>query len=132
MSQRSYHAHRFQIMLNPLKGANRIVTPKLLSPGATIFAPVGRMALTNYVSQSIICTFIFYGTGLGLGGQIGPAIYFPIGIVVYCTQMVFSRYWLKYFQFGPLEWLWRILTYGQWLSLIRKSIARERTLRTGI
>lgn len=96
-----------------------------------IFAPVGRMALTNYVSQSIICTFIFYGTGLGLGGQIGPAIYFPIGIMVYCTQIVFSRYWLKYFQFGPLEWLWRILTYGQWLSLTKKSIARERSL-TGI
>ena len=78
-----------------------------------IFAPVGRMALTNYVSQSMICMFIFYGVGLRLGGTVGPTIYIPIGIAVYCLQIFLSRIWLKHFDFGPLEWLWRTFTYGK-------------------
>jgi len=89
-----------------------------------IFAPVGRMALTNYVSQSVICTFIFKGIGFGLGGTVGPTIYIPIGILVYCLQIFLSRIWLKHFEFGPLEWLWRTLTYGKRFPLMtRPSVA---------
>ena len=83
--------------------------------GATltrVFAPVGRMALSNYVGQSVICTLIFYGTGLGLGGTMGPAQYLPLGLAVYAIQVVFSRLWLANHQYGPLEWVWRVLTYG--------------------
>ncbi|HEX9422253.1 MAG TPA: DUF418 domain-containing protein [Pyrinomonadaceae bacterium] len=54
------------------------------------FAPVGRMALTNYVGQSVICTLIFYGTGLGLGGKMGPTLYLPVGFVVYLFQIVWK------------------------------------------
>lgn len=86
-----------------------------------IFAPVGRMALTNYVSQSVICTLIFYNTGFGLGGAVGPAIYFPIGILIYLAQIFFSRFWLSYFAYGPLEWIWRMLTYGKWLGIATKN-----------
>jgi uncharacterized protein len=78
-----------------------------------VFAPVGRMALTNYVSQSFFNMFIFYSVGLALGGKVGPTIYIPIGILIYCVQILMSRIWLKHFQFGPLEWLWRMLTYGK-------------------
>lgn len=84
------------------------------------FAPVGRMALSNYVGQSVICTLIFYGTGLGLGGTMGPTLYLPIGFVVYGLQVVASRLWLDHFRFGPLEWLWRMLTYGEWIRLTKR------------
>ena len=83
------------------------------------FAPVGRMALTNYVGQSVICTLIFYGTGLGLGGRMGPTLYLPIGFAVYIAQIFLSRLWLNRFQFGPLEWVWRMLTYGSWVPLMK-------------
>jgi len=85
------------------------------------FAPVGRMALTNYVGQSVICTLLFYGTGLGLGGTIGPTLYLPIGFAVYAAQVVTSAWWLQRFRYGPLEWLWRMLTYGEWLPLARRT-----------
>ncbi|MGI9067932.1 MAG: DUF418 domain-containing protein [Pyrinomonadaceae bacterium] len=85
------------------------------------FAPVGRMALTNYVGQSVICTLIFYGTGLGLGGRMGPTLYLPIGFAVYLAQVAFSRLWLDRFQFGPLEWIWRMLTYGSWVPLTKQA-----------
>ncbi len=83
------------------------------------FAPVGRMALTNYVGQSVICTFIFYGTGFGLGGKMGPTLYLPVGFAVYLFQVMASRVWLSRFRFGPLEWLWRMLTYGSWIPLTK-------------
>ncbi|MDQ3486556.1 MAG: DUF418 domain-containing protein [Acidobacteriota bacterium] len=83
------------------------------------FAPVGRMALTNYVGQSVICSLIFYGTGLGLGGSMGPTYYLPIGFAVYAVQVLVSRLWLDRFTFGPLEWVWRMLTYGQRVPLTR-------------
>jgi uncharacterized protein len=85
------------------------------------FAPVGRMALTNYVGQSVICTLIFYGTGLGLGGSMGTTYYLPIGFAVYAAQVLASRLWLEHFSFGPLEWVWRMLTYGQRVPLTRST-----------
>jgi len=80
-------------------------------------APVGRMALTNYLMQSIICIILFYGIGFGLGGNIGPAIFFPIGIGIYSLQILYSTWWMKHFNYGPLEWIWRMLTYGKYLRL---------------
>lgn len=81
------------------------------------FAPMGQMALTNYIMQSLICIFIFYGLGLGFGGHIGPSVYFPIAFGIYLLQVVYSRVWLKYFRYGPLEWIWRQLTYGKRLKI---------------
>lgn len=78
------------------------------------FAPYGRMALTNYVMQSIIGTFIYFGWGLGYIGQFGALICFLMGIGVIIIQTVFSKYWLKSFKYGPLEWLWRCGTYLKW------------------
>ncbi len=81
----------------------------LLAP----FAAVGRMALTNYVLQSLICTTIFYGYGLGLYGRMSAPGGLVLSIFVYTLQVVFSYGWLRAFRYGPLEWLWRSLTYAR-------------------
>jgi uncharacterized protein len=78
------------------------------------FAPMGRMAFTNYVCQSVVLSFIFYGFGLGLFGKIGWAYGFVITLVIYFAQLFLSRWWLNRFKFGPLEWLWRVLMYGRY------------------
>jgi len=75
------------------------------------FAPYGRMALTNYVFQSIIFTFILFGWGLGYLGELRQAYTFLIALVFIAFQMWFSRFWLQHFKYGPLEWLWRSLTF---------------------
>lgn len=76
-------------------------------------APVGRMALTNYLLQSVICTTLFYGYGFGLFGKMGAAAGLVLTLAIYALQIVWSRWWLARFQFGPVEWLWRTLTYGR-------------------
>lgn len=73
--------------------------------------PVGRMALTNYLMQSVIATFIFYGHGLGLFGTVGRAEQWLYILGIWAFQIVFSKWWLSKFKFGPMEWLWRSLTY---------------------
>ncbi len=72
---------------------------------------VGRTALSNYLLQSLVCTTIFYGYGLGLFGQVGPAAGAALAVAVYAIQIPLSVWWLRRFQFGPMEWLWRSLTY---------------------
>lgn len=82
-----------------------------------VFAPAGRMALTNYLMQTVIGIIIYYGVGFGLGAKFGPTIYYPIAIAVFCLQIPLSKLWLTYFRFGPLEWIWRMLTYGKVMPL---------------
>ncbi|ABQ88880.1 DUF418 domain-containing protein [Roseiflexus sp. RS-1] len=76
-------------------------------------AAAGRMALSNYITQSIICTLIFYSYGLGLFGQVGAFIGLVISVTIWLVQLGVSVVWLKRFRFGPLEWAWRSLTYGK-------------------
>ncbi len=76
-------------------------------------AAVGRMALTNYIAQSLIGVFIFYGIGLGLFGEVERIWQFVITLCVWALQIVWSKPWLDRNAFGPLEWLWRSLTYGK-------------------
>ena len=75
-------------------------------------APLGRMAFTNYLAQSLIFGWIFYGYGLGLFGRLGVASALAIGIAVYIGQVFFSGWWLRRYRYGPVEWLWRTLMYG--------------------
>jgi uncharacterized protein len=77
------------------------------------FSYVGRMALTNYLLQSLIFTTVFYSYGLGLYGRSGPLVDVPLAIVVYGLQIPFSMWWLKEHRYGPMEWVWRRLTYGR-------------------
>ncbi len=80
-------------------------------------SPLGRMALTNYISHSVILTSIFYGYAGGMFGQISRSEQVGIVVVILFCQAVFCHFWLKYFRFGPLEWLWRSITYLQWQPL---------------
>ena len=80
-------------------------------------AAVGRMALTNYLLQSLVATTIFYGYGFGLFGQIGPAIGILYTLAIFTAQIPLSVWWMGRFQFGPVEWLWRTLTYLRWQPL---------------
>ncbi|HAZ27724.1 TPA: hypothetical protein DCY67_03775, partial [Candidatus Acetothermia bacterium] len=81
------------------------------------FVPVGRMPLTTYLMQSVIATFLFYGYGLGLAGQVGAAAGVLLTVGIFAAQMVFSWLWLKSFALGPAEWLWRRLMYGRGVRL---------------
>ncbi len=81
---------------------------------------VGRMALTNYVLQSVLCSLIFNGYGLGLYEKVGTAGLLGISVAIFMLQVSLSRWWLTRFQFGPLEWLWRSLTYMQKQPFRRK------------
>ncbi|MEA5260019.1 DUF418 domain-containing protein [Arcicella aquatica] len=78
------------------------------------FAAIGKMALTNYLLQSAIGILLFYGIGFGLAGEISPAWCYVIGIVIFSLQIVFSKWWLSKFKYGPMEWLWRSATYLRW------------------
>src|SRR6056297_2761753 len=75
------------------------------------FAPVGRMALTNYILQSLICTSIFYGYGLGLIGRFPPVFILPLAICIFGLQVYTSEWYFKKYKMGPLEKLWRVGTY---------------------
>ena len=80
---------------------------KILNP----FKYVGRMALTNYLLQSIIFTTIMYSYGFGMFGSFQPWQLIIFAVLVFTIQLYFSKIWLQYFQFGPMEWIWRKLTY---------------------
>ncbi|WP_431121198.1 DUF418 domain-containing protein [Flagellimonas flava] len=78
-----------------------------------LFAPVGKMALTNYLVQSVFGFLIFYGIGLGFYGKMGPTLCIVLTTLIFIVQICYSKWWLNRFRFGPAEWLWRSLTYGK-------------------
>lgn len=82
-----------------------------------VLAPVGRMALTNYLLQTAVCLSVFYGAGLGIGPRCGLVGIFSAWILLFGAQIIFSRWWLSRYRFGPMEWLWRSLTYARWQPL---------------
>ncbi len=75
------------------------------------FAPVGQMALSSYVGQTLIGVLLFFGFGLGLLGRFGNSVTIPVGLAVFTLQVWACRSWLERFRFGPLEWAWRSLTW---------------------
>ncbi|MEO5510785.1 MAG: DUF418 domain-containing protein [Longimicrobiales bacterium] len=78
-----------------------------------VFAPVGRMALTNYLMQSAICVLLTRGFGFGLWWQVGATAAMGVAAAVFLVQILASTLWLSRFRFGPAEWVWRRLTYGR-------------------
>ncbi len=79
----------------------------------TAVGSAGRMALSNYLLQSLVCTTLFYSYGLGWYGSVGRAAGLALAGLIYTAQLAFSAWWLRQFRFGPAEWVWRSLTYGQ-------------------
>ena len=94
---------RFGSWLNPLRAA-------------------GRMSLTNYLSQAIICSFLFNGWGLGWYGSVGPFVCFLIVVTIFAVQVWLSNWWMRHFRYGPAEWLLRSWTYLQWPPVQAKKI----------
>ena len=82
-----------------------------------LLAAAGRMALSNYLAQSVIFSVMFFG--FGLFGKLGSAVTAMLGVAVFAGQLITSRLWLQRYQFGPAEWFWRSLTYGRWQPLRR-------------
>ncbi len=91
----------------------RLLSSESWSRRLSKFAPMGRMALTNYIMHSVILSTVFYGYAGGMYGQISRAPQMLIVVAIILFQLYFSMWWLKRYRFGPLEWLWRSLTYKQ-------------------
>ncbi len=91
----------------------RVAPARILST----LAPAGRMALTNYLTHSVVFTLLFYGYGLGLYGEYGRAATTVMALVLFAAQVWFSGWWLERYRIGPMEWLWRTMTYGRVQSL---------------
>ena len=80
-----------------------------------MFAPLGQLAFTSYLTQSVVLSVLFYGWGFGLFGQLGEAQGASLAVLLFAAQAVFSAWWLRSHRFGPVERLWRSFTYGAWL-----------------
>jgi uncharacterized protein len=89
------------------------------APFTRRLAAAGQMAFTNYLMHSVICTTIFYGHGFGLFGRVERLGQFALAVVIWVVQLFVSPLWLRYFRFGPAEWLWRSLTYLQLQPFVR-------------
>lgn len=84
------------------------------------FASIGKMALTSYLFQTLVGLLLFYGVGLGLTGKTAPWLNWVIALVFFSIQVICSSWWLKRFQYGPLEWLWRSATYFKWYPMSKQ------------
>ena len=85
------------------------------------------MPLTNYLMQTLICTTLFYGWGFGLWGQVGPAAELLLALAIFFgVQVPLSLWWLRHFETGPLESLWRLLTYGRRPAVRPSSVVGAR------
>lgn len=101
----------------PLLAIGYAATIALLVVGGrrlvTVFGPVGRMALTNYLMHSVVCVTFAYGFGFGLWWRVGASTAMAIAGLIIAVQIPLSAWWLSRYRFGPVEWVWRRLTYGR-------------------
>ncbi len=130
-------ANSLRILSAPLVSLGYIAVIILLSRRVVwlqVLAPVGRMALTNYLVQSLVLSLFFFGYGLGLFNQVSIPVRYILVVVIYAGQVLISAYWLKIFRFGPLEWAWRSLTYQKWQPFIfeKKMEGRQMNLYRNI
>jgi len=80
-------------------------------------APAGRMSLSGYLGQSLVCSLVFCGYGLGMYGRIGPARGALLAAAIFAVQLPLCALWLRFFRYGPVEWLWRMAAYGRALPM---------------
>ncbi len=108
-----YTLQRPAIMVAYVSGLLLLATAGRLPRWTAKLALAGRMPLTNYIAQSLICTTLFYAHGFGLYNHVGPAGGFAIAIAIYSLQLEASAWWLRRHAYGPIEWMWRAMTYGR-------------------
>ena len=115
----TYHFGRLFIALGYLGLIIVLIKLRKFSSLKFRLACVGRMALTNYLMHSVIALFIFSGAGLGLLGKFSWSQLYLVVALIWALQLYISPLWLKYFYFGPIEWLWRLLTYLEIPKMLR-------------
>jgi uncharacterized membrane protein YeiB len=94
---------------------------EILRRPLSLFAAPGRLALTTYLSQTVVGLGLFYGIGFGMCGTISLTARLATALVVFGVQVVAARLWLRSFRYGPIEWAWRCFTYRRWLLLRRQA-----------
>ncbi|QHT66045.1 DUF418 domain-containing protein [Rhodocytophaga rosea] len=105
-----------------IAGVTLLFTNPVWTNKLSLLAPVGKMALTNYLLQTAIGLLLFQGYGLGLFFKMGVAAATALTIPIFIAQVLFSKWWLSRFQYGPVEWLWRFLTYFKLPPMTRNQI----------
>ncbi len=111
-----FHALDWSVEAGGLAYAALLLLAFQTRRGARLLAPLaatGRMALTTYLTQSVVCTTLFYSYGFRWMNRVGYTGMFTITVALFAAQMAMSVWWLKRYRFGPVEWLWRTLTYGR-------------------
>ncbi|MEM9314498.1 MAG: DUF418 domain-containing protein [Pseudomonadota bacterium] len=111
------YAHRFG---GALAWSSLIIGLVILGWNGSGFAAVGRTAFTVYILQSVIGLLLFSSLGLGLFGQWSLPVLMIVTLLVWVGFLIVAPLWLRIFRFGPLEWIWRSLTYGEWQPLLRR------------
>jgi len=91
----------------------------------SIFRPVGQMAFTNYLMQSLICGVIFNAYGLKMFGQLQRYETYLVVLAIWIFQILYSNIWMRYFLFGPFEWAWRSLTYWKQQPFVKSTLAND-------
>lgn len=109
----TYDLGRIPMTLGHLGLIGLLCRTPFLSSVSRLFAAAGQMALTNYLSQSLLCMFIFTGAGLAWYGQLARHELYYVVAAIWVLQLIWSPLWLRHFRYGPAEWLWRSLTYGR-------------------
>jgi len=123
----AYDAGRMAVALGHIALVMLFVRSGVLRGLASRLAAVGQMALTNYLATSLICTTIFEGYGFGLFARLQRAELLIVVAPIWAAQLLWSRPWLRHFRFGPMEWVWRSLTYWrlQPMRLADESVPME-------
>ena len=120
-----YDTRRIAIGLGHLALIHLVCAYDVLSALRRMLAAIGRMALTNYLTQSVLQVIAFYGVGFALHQQLQRHEVGYIILAIWLFQAVFSSYWMKHYRFGPMEWLWRALTYWQRPPIRRRPSAQD-------
>lgn len=90
-----------------------------------LLAAPGRMALSSYIGHSLVGIILFYGIGFGLGTTFGLVYIELVALLVFLLQVIVCTLWLRYFHFGPLEWIWRLLTYGHYFPIVKSEAFKQ-------
>jgi uncharacterized protein len=115
--QPTYHLGRVAMALGYVGLIALVLQSCRMARTRRCLAAVGRMALSNYLLQSLLCLFIFTGAGMSLVGELHRWQLYGVVVAIWAGQLAFSPWWLSRYRFGPVEWLWRGLTYGNWPAL---------------
>ncbi len=106
-------------------GAGMIVSSGIMPRIVRAISAVGRLALSNYLMQTVVATFLMYSWGLGYFGDVPRPWQIALVLAIYALQIPLSILWLRFFTIGPMEWIWRSLTYNKRQPMRRRSTSVE-------